>query len=394
MTCKVSIIVPVYNVEQYLQKCLDSILSQTLSDIEVICVDDGSTDNSLKILYDYQRKDNRIHVVSQENAGPGAARNKGIELSQGEYIGFVDADDFIEKDMYRKMVSRAEKYNADIVIANSYLYFDKTMDKQIFRDMTLFTKFENEEYFTAKQHPQILTIVGMWDRLFRKSFVNQISFSNPVGRFYEDHFPSFQSSVLANRISVIKEPLYYYRQQREGSTVNREAKFDSYKFDFLKDYQEVRDFLISTGEYSSYQDQFLRYKIPLAVMHQQNMTSRMSFKKYFKEFKVLFHKDDYEFLKTENFWGWSFLKQYCNALMRNSWLRAYILFCKKRYIKDDFLFYYLEIPKTGVNLKMKKNHFFQRQQTDLVLQQLRRNAEIENAILHFLHTVYDDNGAI
>ena len=101
---KISVIVPVYNVEKYLARCLDSIINQTLADIEIICINDGSTDNSLEILNDYAKKDSRIKIIDQTNAGLSCARNAGMQIAQGEYIGFVDSDDWIDLDFYEKLV--------------------------------------------------------------------------------------------------------------------------------------------------------------------------------------------------------------------------------------------------------------------------------------------------
>ena len=114
MTPKISIIIPVYNAETYLYRCLASVISQTLSDIEVICVNDGSTDNSLSILYEYQKKDKRFKVITQNNMGLSCARNNALKYAQGKYIGFVDADDTIEKDFYLLLYNNAERYKAEI----------------------------------------------------------------------------------------------------------------------------------------------------------------------------------------------------------------------------------------------------------------------------------------
>ena len=123
MAPKLSVVVPVYNVENYLSKCLDSILKQTLEDIEIICVNDGSTDGSANILQDYKKKDPRIIVLEQENQGLGAARNTGIRTARGEYIGFVDSDDFIEPTMYEKLYEKACKFQLDIVLSLFLQFF-------------------------------------------------------------------------------------------------------------------------------------------------------------------------------------------------------------------------------------------------------------------------------
>ena len=106
---KVSIIVPVYNVEKYLKRCLDSITNQTLKELEIICINDGSTDNSLKILKQYAHKDKRISIINKQNEGLSVARNTGMEAASGEYIGFVDSDDWIDLDFYKKLYTTAKK---------------------------------------------------------------------------------------------------------------------------------------------------------------------------------------------------------------------------------------------------------------------------------------------
>ena len=114
---KISVIIPVYNVERFLKKCLESVINQTLSDLEIICINDGSTDKSLSILNSFAQKDNRIIVINQDNQGQSCARNAGLSIATGKYIGFVDSDDWIDLDFYEKLYNTAKKYNADIAAA-------------------------------------------------------------------------------------------------------------------------------------------------------------------------------------------------------------------------------------------------------------------------------------
>ena len=147
MNIKVSIIVPVYNVEKYLRQCLDSLINQTLQEIEIICVDDGSTDNSSNILSDYAQKDSRIIVHRQENQGLANARNAGLKLANGEYIGFLDSDDFVDIDFFEKLYQAASSDNADIARAlykyhypdgeKLDLYLDKIIKQRIKQKKTL-----------------------------------------------------------------------------------------------------------------------------------------------------------------------------------------------------------------------------------------------------------------
>ena len=115
---KISIIIPVYNTEKYLKKCLDSIINQTLKSLEIICIDDCSTDNSLNILKEYQLKDKRIKIIEQkENKGQGVARNLGLNIAEGEYIGFIDSDDWVDLNFFEKLYFAAKKYNSDVALA-------------------------------------------------------------------------------------------------------------------------------------------------------------------------------------------------------------------------------------------------------------------------------------
>ena len=113
---KISVIIPVYNVEKYLKECLDSVINQTLKDIEIICVNDGSTDNSLNILENYAKKDNRIIVISQKNKGLSGARNTGLKYCSGEYVSFIDSDDYVSKDLFELTYNNAISNNSDLVI--------------------------------------------------------------------------------------------------------------------------------------------------------------------------------------------------------------------------------------------------------------------------------------
>ena len=129
MSIKVSVIMPVFNVEKYLRQCLDSLLNQSLTEFEIICVDDGSTDSSLEILHEYQQKDHRVKVLTQQNKFAGVARNNGLKVAQGEYVFFLDSDDFFEKDMFMEVYNQGKKTDADIVIFDGNINISQTIVK-------------------------------------------------------------------------------------------------------------------------------------------------------------------------------------------------------------------------------------------------------------------------
>ena len=168
---KLSIIVPVYNTEKYIVNCLDSLVNQNLEEIEIICVNDGSTDRSLEILERYAGEDERIRIITKENDGLGAARNTGIDAAQGKYIGFVDSDDFADPNLFRLLVKAAESADADVAIGNVYLYYDDSKKTVPYRDQKFYQTLNRVGVFRAKDVPEIVENIGVWDRIYRRQFI-------------------------------------------------------------------------------------------------------------------------------------------------------------------------------------------------------------------------------
>lgn len=209
---KVSIIVPVYNTENYLSTCLNSLLNQTLSDIEIICINDGSTDNSLEILEEYAKKDDRIKIINQENSGVSIARNIAIKVANGEFIGFVDSDDYIDSDFYEKLYNSAIKNNCDISAATivrkrqySQKYSVHYIDEKICNTL--------EEKIKACQIPDCCYI---WNKLYRSELVNNSFFKEGV--YFEDVLWLPEIIKNSNKLVTVSNANYYYRA-RKGSIV-------------------------------------------------------------------------------------------------------------------------------------------------------------------------------
>ena len=217
---KISIIVPVYNVQGYLGKCLKSLLAQTLKDIEIICINDGSTDDSLTILNFFAFKDKRIKVIDQENSGPGIARNNGMQAANGEYIGFVDPDDWVKEDMYEKMYNQAKNLDSDIVICD-YVKYQEWTGKLWKPDFFLYAiNYTQDNPISMAPNQQVIyekllsTLLispcYSWNRLYKASFLknNNIHFSDK--KCYEDCIFILKSHILTHRISYIAYNGYYY----------------------------------------------------------------------------------------------------------------------------------------------------------------------------------------
>lgn len=212
----ISVVIPVYNVEKYLSECLDSVINQTYKNLQIILVDDGSTDSSGKICDEYAEKDARITVVHQSNAGAGAAKNTGLDLVKGEYFSIIDSDDYIELDMYEKMVNSLEKYNADIV-------------QCLFRNVFVNDSFDRK-YKIKGNYPKVLTSKSFlkeylydwkyaifWNKLFKSSLLKEIRF--PVGRKIDDEFFTYKLVCNAKKVVNIDNILYNYRM-RKTSVMN------------------------------------------------------------------------------------------------------------------------------------------------------------------------------
>ncbi len=203
----ISIIVPVYNVEPYLRKCLDSIINQTYRDLEILIIDDGSTDGSGAICDEY-KVDERVKVFHTENRGLSAARNLGLDNTTGEWIGFVDSDDWIEPDMYQVLIKRAEETGADVVECGYYLEYP---DRSVIREGKTFT-MPGMEAIHALLRLDIYN--GVWNRLWKRKCFDNIRF--PEGRIHEDVATTYRVFLLAERVCGTDQDKYHYRH-RENS---------------------------------------------------------------------------------------------------------------------------------------------------------------------------------
>ena len=198
----VSVVVPAYNVELYVEKCLDSLINQTLKDIEVIVIDDGSTDRTLEILNSYAQKDSRVKVISQANQKQGAARNRGLEVAQGEFVGFVDADDWVDLDYFEKMYAAVTKHNANVAAANA------TRDYK--NKVKVHLKLDKELVFTGINNivKGIKNNLVVHSKIFRFDIIKDLRF--PEGVFYEDAPYAIRALHLENSLVTVPDTTYHY----------------------------------------------------------------------------------------------------------------------------------------------------------------------------------------
>lgn len=221
----ISVIVPVYNVEQYLRPCLDSLLGQTYRELEILLIDDGSPDGSGAICDEYAEKDGRIRVFHTENRGVSAARNLGLKEAKGDYIGFVDSDDWIEPEMYELLTRNLEETGSDVSICGIY-YENLKLGKKAFSAETVFRDGEILEALMAKK-----ITVHIWNKLYRRKVLDHVSF--PEGIVFEDEYFIFDAMDSAETVSLITPQLYHYRKREQSISTTRNAKT-------LIDYAESR----------------------------------------------------------------------------------------------------------------------------------------------------------
>lgn len=209
---KISIIIPVYNIEKYIRECLDSVVSQTYKNLEIIIVDDGSTDNSGAICDEYVSQDKRIKVIHQTNAGAANAKNTALDQVTGEYVAFVDSDDYVSEDWISTMYQSMRHYNADIVECG----FDKVFKYQIINSVVYMEEmvYSPKDYF--EQYFEHWESVLFCNKLFRASLFKKLRF-RVERRCIDDEFFTYKAISLADKIVRIKEVLYHYRQRKTSA---------------------------------------------------------------------------------------------------------------------------------------------------------------------------------
>lgn len=236
---KLSIIVPVYNVEKYLPKCLESLIKQTLKDIEIICVNDGSMDNSLAILKEFASKDSRIRIIDNQHQGVAKTRNTGIEQSTGEYIGFVDSDDYIDIDFFEKLYNSATKSNSDIAIASilKHKNFFNIYNAKYTKEETAITIQDKIKLCEDKKH----FFFYAWNKIYHSGFIKENNIKFSEGQIYEDVMFAIKALYYSNKIISVYGTKYHYIEH-ENSLTKYKDKTGEKEQDLVKAYSELQEF--------------------------------------------------------------------------------------------------------------------------------------------------------
>ena len=282
-TLKISVVMPVYNAEKYLREAMDSVINQSLRDIQIICVNDGSTDNSLNIIKEYAEKDARIKIIDKENQGYGATVNRGFAEAEAEFVAIFEPDDILDRTIYEKLYTYAVKNNLDVVKCNFYNYWSKIKK---FNRSGLIKKCARKDPFEPKDNLKIFTChASVWAGIYRKSFIekNNIKFLETPGASFQDMSFNFKVIALSPKIALLKEPLLYYRQDNPNSSINNPKKI----YCVCDEYDELTRFL---NEHDDLKKLFNTQKLVNQYKAYKWNMKRLN-KEFHQEFLERFHND-------------------------------------------------------------------------------------------------------
>lgn len=238
---KVSIVIPIYNTEKYLRQCLDSITGQTLKDIEIICVDDGSKDSSLSIIREYEKRDPRIKVITKPNAGYGHSMNMGLDAATGEYFGIVDGDDYILSEMYETLYALAEKNDLDIVRGAYYKFYEINGEEKRSYWGSMAAKYRDCVYCPRKTPDFYMSAVLTPSGIYKLDFIrkNKIRYSETPGAAFQDQGFWFKTHLLAEKVMFIDKAFYLYRFDNPNSSIYKKNSLDI----MGKEYDSIAEFV-------------------------------------------------------------------------------------------------------------------------------------------------------
>ena len=294
---KISVILPVFNGEKYINKSIESVLNQSFMDFELIIINDGSNDNTLDVINSFS--DDRIKLINQSNHGPGYSRNRGLEIASGEYIMFLDADDWFRDDALEIAYSEACKFNTDLTFFQMINYNDGEFYENDWFNLKTFDKtFENRTFTPDETPGSIFDLsVGVCQKIYNHSFLKKINARFPEGIFFEDMPFFFYVYLKASKISIIKKHLYYRRKHDESITHVVDEKF----LDTVRAGQILMDIFIKNNWYHVYAYDLIAYKINGPRYALRDIPLK------YKDKMFILIKSDYESIKQSQYYD-DFLK--------------------------------------------------------------------------------------
>lgn len=348
---KVSVVIPIYNVEKYLPQCLDSVCGQTLKDIEIICVDDGSSDKSLSVIKKYQSKDSRVKCITKKNSGYGNTMNRGFDAANGEYIAIAESDDFIEPNTCEYLYETAKKFDLDIVKSDYFVFYGdsgKTDYIATCSDPSYYNVIIGKE----KEAKIFDFRMNTWTGIYRTEFIrkNNIRHNETPGASYQDNGFWFQTIALAEKMMYVNKAFYHYRQDNPNSSINSKGKIHC----MSDEYDFIYKFMKSNPEIHK------KYLIP--YIKKRFFNCMTTYERVSDENKLLFlerFSGDMNYLIKEN--------NFKLSSLNDRWIESML-----RRICDDYkLFFYEDMTYRYNNL---------RDQAEKRLNALRNSEEIKRGL--------------
>lgn len=342
MNPKVSIVMAVYNVEKYIKQSLDSAINQTFKDIEIICIDNNSSDNTVRILKEYAQKDSRITIIENENnLKQGLARNQGIQIAKGEYICFLDGDDWYDLSFVEKLYSKSKKDDSDITIC-CWLPYDNVSKKlnysHVYSQLKQISEELNDRAFSWREIAQDSVFWQSsvpWDKMYKKTFLLEKDVKFPDGVFFEDNVFVYDAIFKSEKMSILRKNLVFYRTNRKNAVTNRNNKTF---FDYLKIFNLIEENLKKINLYDEMKYAFLNYKI--ISLYWWYMKIGFIYKREF------FNKIKEDFKKI-------YLTEEEKKLIRNRTLFLMDRFIKLPFFVYLFVFYFDKIYRVEIGKETK-----------------------------------------
>ena len=360
----ISVIVPVYNVEKYLKKCIESILMQTFHNFELICVNDGTTDNSRSILEKYKQEDKRIIIIDKKNGGLSSARNEGLKYAKGEFISFVDSDDWITPDMLEKLYKNITFFNSDISMCAVNLFdeLSQSIKNDSYFNFSIFPKdFDNKVFSFEDTKNFIMDIPVMaWNKLYRHDFLKQCNAKFPDGKIFEDGPFFFSIFFKTKRVSIVRDTLYYYRINREGSLTQKNGKN---LFDIIVVVNLMFNELKNSNIFKDVKYEFFKRKADDIIYRYELIPASLKslFSKKFKKSSCLLNENYFDFSIINKKYPVSY-KNICRIKAKTSILAFYLYKFKKRLMYKimqllctEENIYYLKFWSLKIRFKKRAN---------------------------------------
>ena len=293
----ISVIIPVYNVEKYLRKCLSSVINQSFKNIEIICVNDGSSDNSLRILSEYEHLDDRILLISQSNKGLGSARNKGIEYSKGKYLFFLDSDDYIELNTLEELFNHAEKTDADLVLFKAINYNSdegKFFETRIY-NMKNVSKVIGDGTVNYKDLGNLIFSISVtaWIKLYKRDLIELNNIRFPEDLIFEDNLFNWEVILASEKIAFY--PKHFYIRRRHSNSIT--ALMDQRFIDSIKINRLVIEIFKKNNVFEEFKKELYNRRISLTYMRFCEIMSEFK-EPYFEKLK-----EDYEKIVVDDFYN-------------------------------------------------------------------------------------------